>query len=127
MQTKQKIKSAFFITFNGNCRKALMLYQTCFGGELSFDTFKSSIVGLEELPVVSGFLISDKISIYGSDLVHNEGRRTGNHIAMYVQCDSHNERLLYLQKLDSNPTENYEEEKLIEIVDAFDVVWVFGV
>lgn len=127
MQTRDKIKSAFFITFNGNCKRALKLYQTCFGGELYFDTFAQSITGLEELPVVGGFFISNKITIYGSDLVHNEGRRTGNHIALYVYCDSHEERLLYLQTLVANVPENYKEQKLIEITDLYGVVWVFGV
>lgn len=131
MQTKKKIKSAFFITFSGNCKKALTLYQNCFGGDLYFDTFDESIAGIEELPVVSGSLVSEKIVVYGSDLVHNEGRRVGNFMSIYIHCDDFGERLNYLKKLDCNlkdcSPKKYVEQKLIEITDPFNVRWVFGI
>lgn len=127
MQAKEKITSAFYITFNGNCKKALSLYQNCFGGRLHFDTFKEPIAGLKELPVINGSLVSGKVTIFGSDLVHNEGRKTGNAIAIYIQCDSHSERLSYLQKLDNRSSGHDAEQKLLEITDPFGVVWVFGI
>lgn len=130
MQKKEKIKSAFFITFRGDCKKALTLYQTCFGGHLQFDTLDKTLAGVEELPVVSGFLVSEKITIYGSDLVHNEGRRMGNHMAIFIPCASKTERLDYLKKLNHSSlhqSKKYPNQKLIEIVDSFEVRWVFGV
>ena len=128
MQKEEKIASAFYITFSGTCKKALTLYQTCFGGDLHFDVFDKSIVGIEELPVISGFLVSDKITIYGSDLVHNEGRRVGNFMAVYVHCKDSKERFNYLQKLSNNHfSKNHSEQKLIEITDAFEVRWIFGI
>lgn len=131
MHTKNKIKSAFFVTFSGNCKKALTLYQSCFGGDLYFDTFDETMAGFEELPVISGSLISEKITIYGSDLVHNEGRRVGNFMSIYIHCDNYGERMNYLKKLDPNLKDcsplRYVEQKLIEITDSFEVRWVFGI
>lgn len=130
MLKRESIKSAFFITFRGDCKKALTLYQTCFGGKLYFDTFDEPIAEIHETPVISGFLIADKLTIYGSDLVHNEGRRMGNNMAIFVYCNNKKERLDYLKKLDNrlpHHSKKYPNQKLIEIVDAFDVRWVFGI
>lgn len=131
MQEKHKIRSAFFITFNGNCRKALTLYQNCFGGTIYFNIFDGPIPGVEEPPVVSGVLTSEKVTVFGSDLVPNEGRRVGNYISIYIHCDDCNERLIYLKKLNENLQEcsplKYVEQKLIEVTDPFDVRWVFGI
>ncbi len=130
MQATEKIRSAFFITFNGNCKRALFLYQSCFGGKLDFENLTPSI-GLKETPVVSGCLFSEGIIIYGSDLVHDEGRRTGNHMAFYIQCSSVQERLSLIKNLDSGKQySTYEalcRQKLIEVIDVFGVVWIFGI
>jgi PhnB protein len=131
MQTNSKINSAFFITFSGECKKALTMYQDCFGGNLYFETFDKPIAGIKEMPVVSGSLLSEKIAIYGSDLVHNEGRRVGNFMSIYILCNNFIERLDYLKKLgkaeSDYSSEKYRAQKWIEITDPFEVRWVFGI
>lgn len=137
MRIDEEIKSAFFITFSGNCKKALTLYQSCFGGDLHFEYFDKPIDGLIKIPVVKASLVSETITIYGSDLVHDEGRRIGNHLSIFVQCSSYSERLSYIQKLDKRQEqycleehgylEQYNEQKLIEITDPFGVRWIFSV
>ncbi|HYG39507.1 MAG TPA: hypothetical protein VD908_12845 [Cytophagales bacterium] len=126
-----KIISGIFITFSGNCKKALTFYQTCFGGALQFETFEEELQGFPEMPVVSGSLVSDKIIIHGSDLVHNEGRKLGNYISVFLHCKNTYDRKALLQKLESdkkNPfVKNYDDQKLIEVTDAFDVRWILGV
>lgn len=129
MWLKKKTKSAFFITFSGDCKKALALYQNCFGGDLSFDIFEESISGIKERPIVRGSLVSERITIHGSDLVHNEGRRVGNFMSIYIHCDDSKERLDYLKKLDSKQKDysSCSGQKLIEITDPFEVCWLFGI
>lgn len=125
-----KLRSAIFITFSGNCKKALIFYQTCFGGTLQFETFKKELSGYIEMPEVSGSLISDKIIIHGSDLVHNEGRRLGNYISIFLPCKNTSHRKALMEKLDFDKKNLFfgnEEQKLIEVTDAFDVRWVLGV
>ena len=117
--------SAIFITFSGNCRRALTHYQTCFGGTLHFETLE--LPGYPEKPVISGSLVSDSIVIYGSDLTHSEGRILGNYMAVFLHCKSRADRKALVKKLGSKNTENYHDLKLVEITDAFDVRWILGV
>lgn len=124
-----KLTSAVFITFSGNCKRALTFYQSCFGGTLQFETLE--LQGYPEIPVVSGSLVSDSIIIHGSDLVHNEGRKLGNYISIFLQCENTNERTELIEKLGFNRKNpfprNYDDQKLIEVTDAFDVRWILGV
>jgi len=126
-----KLISAVFITFSGNCKKALSFYQTCFGGLVQFETFEKEVYGYPEMPVVSGSLISDRIIIHGSDLVHNEGRKLGNYISIFLYCKNAADRKDLLEKLDPDKMNFYlnndDDQKLIEVTDVFDVRWILGI
>lgn len=126
-----KMISGVFITFSGNCKKALSFYQSCFGGLLQFETFGEEVNGYAETPVVRGSLVSDGIIIYGSDLVYNEGRKLGNYIAIFLQCKNTLDRKELIEKLVFDKknffVNNYDEQKLIEVTDAFDVRWILGI
>lgn len=125
------LKTGIFITFSGNCKKALHFYQTCFGGLLQFETFEKEIQGYTEKPVVCGSLVSDRIIIHGSDLVHAEGRKLGNYISIFLQCKNIDDRKELIGKLEfANKNffvNNYEDQSLVEVTDAFDVRWVLGI
>lgn len=126
-----KLTSAIFITFSGNCRKALSYYQSCFGGILQFETFEKELQGYTEMPVVIGSLIAESIVIYGSDLVHNEGRTIGNYLAVFLHCKDAADRHDLIEKLQFGgtappPVQNHEQ-KLVELTDAFDVRWVLAI
>lgn len=128
--SKDRLISGVFITFPGNCKKALTFYQSCFGGTLHFETFEKEL-GYKEVPVVSGSLVSDGITIHGSDLVHNEGRKPGNHISIFLHCKNNSDRKELVEKLEFNKkqlfAEDFDDQKLTEVTDAFDVRWVLGV
>ncbi|WP_225872686.1 VOC family protein [Pedobacter frigoris] len=118
---------AVFITFSGNCKKALSFYQSCFGGLLQFETFEKEVDGYTEVPVVSGSLVSDRVIIYGSDLVHNEGRKVGNYMSIFLRCKNTNDRKVLIKKLKfhkDNFSVGDDDQKLIELTDAFDVRWL---
>ena len=122
--------SAVFLTFSGNCREALTFYQTCFGGTLRLEIFEKQLQGCVEKPVISGSLVSNTVVIHGSDLVHNEGRILGNHIAIFIQCSNMETRKALTEKLDAHkkvPFTGNLDEKIIEITDAFDVRWMLYV
>ncbi|RAV28068.1 VOC family protein [Sinomicrobium soli] len=126
-----KFVSAVFITFSGNCKKALTYYQTCFGGTLQFETFGRKLQGYAEIPVVSGSLVSDRIVIHGSDLVHDEGRTLGNYMSIFLHCRNTHHRKVLIEKLKFNKqipfVNNDDDQKLVEVTDAFDVRWVLSV
>lgn len=122
--------SAVFLTFSGNCKQALTFYQTCFGGTLRFETLEKELQGYGAMPVLSGSLVSDHIIIHGSDLVHNEGRILGNHMAIFIRCTSIEARRSLIKKLELNKETFFTEkddEKLVEITDVFDVRWILYV
>lgn len=120
---------AVFITFSGNCKKALTFYQSCFGGILNLEPFEPELLGGKEI-IVSGSLFSDKITIHGSDLVHNEGRKLGNYISIFFGCENSNERKQLTEKLIVDKNQflemNHHDQTLIELTDIFDVRWVLG-
>ncbi len=122
--------SAVFITFSGNCKKALTFYQSCFGGVLRVKSFENELPANKEI-VVSGSLLADGITIHGSDLVHNEGRKLGNYISIFLGCKDRDERRGLIEKLmgdEKKPFDgNYDDQKLIELTDPFDVRWVLGI
>ena|SRR5690606_36367499 len=123
--------SAVFITFSGNCKKALTFYQTCFGGTLQVESFEKKILGYPRVPVIIGSLFSDRVIIHGSDLVHDEGRTLGNYMSIFLPCKNVTDRQLLIQKLvpDKKPlvAGNEDSQTLIEVTDAFDVRWVLGI
>lgn len=84
----------------------------------------------KEIPIVSGTLISDRITIHGSDLVHNEGRKLGNYIAVFLAFENPSDRKKMMEKM-AIPKEklfgNDYDQKLIEIIDSFGVRWALGV
>ncbi|WP_461789624.1 glyoxalase [Pedobacter sp.] len=125
-----KVVSAIFVTFSGNCEQALKFYQTCFGGLLQFDRLDHQLPGFSRKPVVSGHLNAEKIAICGSDLVHDEGLKIGNHMAVYLRCSNIDERNQLVKKLELGKTNRFtppiEEPRLIEITDAFGLRWVLG-
>ena len=130
LPNSDKLTGGIFITFAGNCKKALTFYQTCFGGTLHFETFDKELPGYKEKPVISGSLVADNIVIHGSDLVHNEGRKIGNYISVFLPFKNADDRKLLIDKLRGNSllsTSNDKEQKLVEITDAFDVRWVLGI
>ncbi len=130
-QNSDKLTNGVFITFSGNCKKALTFYQACFGGTLHFETFDEELLGYTEKPVISGSLVSDNIVIHGSDLVHNEGRKIGNYLSIFLPCKNAGDRKVLIEKLGSDrrglAARNYQEQSLIEVTDAFDVRWMLGV
>ncbi len=127
-ESSEKLTSGVYITFSGNCKRALTFYQSCFGGTIDFEIFETPLEGFSEMPVINGSLVSDSIVIHGSDLVHNEGRRIGNYLSVFLPCKSVEHRRAVAEKLHSGQSRNStEDEKLMEVVDKFDVRWVLSI
>lgn len=97
---------------------------------MHFEMFDEPLQGYTEVPVVSATLISERIAIYGSDLGHNEGRKVGNYLAIFMPCQDITEREELITRLTSrkNKKENFNKQhKFIEVTDLFNVRWVLGV
>lgn len=129
---KQQYKSAkfgIFITLAGNCKEAFTFYQSCFGGELFFEILDIPLNQYPNNPVISGSLISERIVLHGSDLVHDEGYQIGNQLAIYFPCRNSSERFRLIIQLGGNVEDSSVElkkQRLIEITDIFGVRWILG-
>lgn len=126
-QNSEKITSGVYITFSGNCKRALTFYQSCFGGIVEFETFDTPLEGFAGTPVINGSLVSESIVIHGSDLVHNEGRRIGNYLSVFLPCKSVEHRKAIAEKLHAQCGIGNADERLVEVVDRFDVRWVLSI
>lgn len=130
MVGEETYTSAIFLTFSGNCKKALTFYQSCFGGKLQFDLFEQQLPGFTEMPVIRGSLVSEKLIIHASDLVHNEGRRVGNNIALFLPCKDAEDRLALVNKLTLNRSLIDQDDlylPLLEVIDAYEVRWMLAI
>lgn len=85
-----------YLTFNGNCRDAMLFYQACFGGELSLQTVGESPMA-DQLPaamkdtILHGVLTSGNLTLMASDMVGENGLSCGNNISLMLQCYSESE------------------------------------
>ena|SRR5690554_5346083 len=131
MVKKENFTSAVYLTFSGDCKKALAFYHACFGGTWQLQLLEQRLPGYTTLPVVSGSLVSDRIIIHASDLVHDEGRKVGNNMAIFLSCKDAEDRKTWVKKLTANHQHLLRAwdvgQPLLEITDAFQVRWVLGI
>jgi PhnB protein len=89
-----KIKS--YLTFNGNCREAMLFYKDCLGGELSFQTIGESPLA-DKMPapmknsILHASLTNGAVELLGSDMVGNNGIIKGNTVSLMLDCSSEEE------------------------------------
>lgn len=85
-----------YLTFNGNCREAMMFYQKCLGGKLLFQTVGESSVS-EKMPkkmkdcILHSTLSDGALLLMGSDMVSGNGLIKGNSVSLTLHCGSEKE------------------------------------
>lgn len=105
-----------YLTFNGNCREAMLFYKKCFGGKLVLQTIGESPMA-DKMPaqmkecILHSTLINDALVLMASDMVNDEGLKKGNAVSLSLNCSSEKEIKLFYQKLSSggkgfHPLEN---------------------
>jgi PhnB protein len=84
------------LTFNGNCREAMTFYQSCLGGELTFQTVGDSPLSAK-MPkkmkdsILHSTLSNGSLLLMGSDMVNENGLTRGNAVSLTLNCDSEKE------------------------------------
>jgi PhnB protein len=85
-----------YLTFNGNCRQAMIFYQKCLGGKLTFQIIGESPLS-EKMPekmkdcILHSTLINGSLLLMGSDIVGNNGLIKGNAVLLTLNCSSEKE------------------------------------
>lgn len=93
-----------YLGFNGNCREALLFYQHCLGGRVSFQTVGDTPAAAD-LPVkmkeciLQGTLTHHRLVLIGTDLLGDEGLTRGNAASLMLHCETRRELRTRFKKL----------------------------
>ncbi|WP_111306829.1 VOC family protein [Confluentibacter sediminis] len=93
-----------YLSFNGNCREAMMFYQDCLGGDLVFQTIGESPLS-KNMPkrmkacILHATLTKDALVLQGSDMVPQMGLVKGNAVSLSLNCSSEAELKMVYEKL----------------------------
>lgn len=93
-----------YLTFNGNCREAMLFYQKCLGGELFFQTIGDTkqAVRLPEKAqncILHAVLKNEDFQIAGTDIINDEGLIKGNAVSIILLCNSDKELRTYFKSI----------------------------
>lgn len=133
-----KMKSIHaYLTFNGNCGKAMTFYRECLGGELRIQTLGDSPLS-ENMPkqmrelILQAVLRSKNLTIVATDLVDDLGLFKGNSVRLLLICESEQELLTCFNKLavggnaDYPPYPDYKGELQGMLKDRFGIHWLLN-
>lgn len=104
-----------YITFNGNCRKAMQFYQKCLGGDLSIQQVGASPLA-GKLPdkmkdyVLHARLVSRNFVLMGSDMVSESGLVRGNAVSLVLNCSTEKEIRVCYERLANGGEKNHPLE-----------------
>lgn len=85
-----------YLTFNGNCKEAMLFYKECLGGELYFQTVGESPMA-KQMPktmkdcILHSTLTNGNIRIMATDMVPQSRYIKGNNLSLMVDCESESE------------------------------------
>jgi PhnB protein len=93
-----------YLTFNGNCREAMLFYQSCLGGKLQLLTVGDTPLA-EKMPakmkktILHAQLSNKTFVLMGSDMVEDDGLVKGNAVQLLLNCESKKEIKSWYKKL----------------------------
>lgn len=126
-----------YLTFDGNCREAMIFYRECLGGELIFQTVAETPMA-DQCPagrqdhIMHSLLVKDGAALMATDMTQSEGVKTGNDMAVSVNFDSENAINTCYSKLSSDgkvikPLEESFGNSLFGVVqDRYEKVWMLN-
>ncbi|MFA6277708.1 MAG: VOC family protein [Pedobacter sp.] len=126
-----------YLTFSGNCRKAMTFYQHCLGGDLSFQTIGETPLSAEMTDEMKGYVVQatltkEELILVGTDLVADEGLTKGNAVSLLLNCTSEEELKAYYAKLSVGATAtqaievNFWDTLVASVTDVFGNNWLLN-
>lgn len=126
-----------YLTFNGNCKEAMIFYQKCLGGELIFQTMEDSPLSGQMPKKMKNCILQVKLEnegmiLLGTDMVPETGLIKGNAVSLVLNCTSEKEIRSCFKKL-SNGGEltaplkkNFQGNLLGSIRDKYGKHWLLA-
>lgn len=124
---------AVHLTFNGNCKQALLHYQKCFGGNLELQTLADTPNGISmsrqmQKIIVSATLENEYFKLIGTDLTDENGIVVGNNMSILIECNSYDERIQLINNLVGKEFYlNINTNQLINVIDKYNMSWILTV
>ena len=124
-----------YLTFNGNCLKAMTFYKKCIGGELTFQTIGDSPLS-DKMPkemkdcILHSTLTSKGFVVMGSDMAPESGLIKGNAVSLMLNCNSEEEIRTTFDKLSKKGTVKHNLETTFwgalfgDLTDKFGNKWL---
>ena len=126
---------ASYLTFAGNCREAMSFYQSCLGGELSFQTIgETPLAG--NMPaemknrILHASLSKKNLVLMASDMVPDGGLIRGNAVSLSLECSSEEEIKSTYEKLSEGGKKDHPLENTFwgalfgDLTDKFGNHWL---
>lgn len=104
-----------YLTFNGNCKEAMIFYQACLGGELKFQTIGESPLS-DKMPkemkncILHATLTTESFVLMGSDMTPETGLTNGNNISIFLNGISEESIRITFDKLSEGSIEKHPLE-----------------
>jgi PhnB protein len=126
-----------YLSFNGNCREAMVFYKKCLGGELSLQTIGESPLS-ETMPakmkkcILHAVLSNKEFVLMGTDMVSESGLLKGNAVSLVLTCSSEKEIRECYKKLSqdgkqTHPLENTFWDALFGgLTDKYGNTWILN-
>jgi PhnB protein len=126
-----------YLSFNGNCREAMVFYKKCLGGELSLQTIEESPLS-ETMPakmkkcILHAVLSNKEFVLMGTDMVSESGLLKGNTVSLVLTCSSEKEIRECYKKLSqggeqTHPLENTFWDVLFGgLTDKYGNTWILN-
>ncbi len=126
-----------YLTFNGNCREAMIFYQECLGGELMLQPIDGSPLA-EQMPpqmkecILHSTLTTEGFVIMGSDMTPETGLVKGNAVSLMLNCSSEEDIRMSFDKLSDGGTVKHQLENTFwgalfgDLTDKFGNNWILN-
>lgn len=123
-----------YLTFNGNCREAMLFYQRCLGGELTMQTVEGSPME-EQMPlrarkhILHASLVNDALVLLASDVSGYGKLVNGNTISLSLHCSSEAEIKTCFDRLSAgghvaHPLHDFFAGTMGALTDKYEKDWL---
>lgn len=124
-----------YLGFDGNCREAMTFYQSCFGGELTFQTFGESPMAAQcptgkEGHIIHSSLTGDNFLFMATDMTPPGGYKSGSEVSLAINFDEESDirkvyELLSQQgKVIDDLKASFWDSLFAVVQDRFGKVWM---
>ncbi len=126
-----------YLTFNGNCREAMVFYKDCLGGELNFQTIGESPLS-NKMPkqmkdcILHATLTKNSLILMGSDILNEKRLVKGNAVSLSLNCSREEEIKTCYAKLSDGGSQNHPLENSFwgalfgDLTDKFGNHWILN-